>query len=590
MRNYPSSGFSAWDDRRIFLLSSLGTAAFVMLVLRLFFLQVVRGPEMARQADLNRTQILPLLAPRGLVWVRNGSAEEVVLENAPRFSVFYSYDKKAGTGLEKIEVELGARLPGFESVIRRKLIEARKSGKITRVLSNVPTEAALALLERRVFLPGVNVLVEPQRRARYGSMACHLLGYAGEVDESELKRAGNHSVRSGQWIGKSGLEKAFDGFLRGIDGGLQFEVDAAGRHVQVVQRIPSVPGNDLHLTVDRRIQAAAEAGLAASVTGRGAAVAVDPVSGAILAMASSPGYDPSAHLGDYLGDPALPFFNRAIQGVYPPGSIFKIVTAAAGLNRIQWDTRQTFFCTGLFESGNREFGCWSKHGRKDFWGAVAWSCNVYFYNLGRAVGVDAIESLANEFGLGEKSELDIPGESTGLIPGRTWKKSALRQNWFEGDTLNLCIGQGAATVTPLQAAVYFGAVANRGTVWRPYTVDRVTGPDNRVLYKGVARVRHRVDLRETVWDQIHRAVEGVVREGSGRVAFRPDLKIGAKTGTAQNPHGDDHSWFAAFAGRPGEPPGLALAVFVENGGHGSAAAGPIARDMINAFYPSPDRP
>ncbi|MBK8870640.1 MAG: penicillin-binding protein 2 [Elusimicrobia bacterium] len=590
MRNFPSSGFSAWDDRRIFLLSSLGTAAFALLVLRLFFLQVVRGPEMARQADLNRTQILPLLAPRGLVWVRNGSAEEVVLENAPRFSVFYSCDKKAGTGLEKIEAELRARLPGFESVIRRKLNEARKSGKITRVLSNVPTEAALALLERRVFLPGVNVLVEPQRRARYGSLACHVLGYAGEVDESELKRAGNQSVRSGQWIGKSGLEKAFDGFLRGIDGGLQFEVDAAGRHVQVVQRIASVPGNDLHLTLDRRIQSAAEAGLAASVTGRGAAVAVDPVSGAILAMASSPGYDPSAHLGDYLGNPALPFFNRAIQGVYPPGSIFKIVTAAAGLNQIQWDTRQTFFCAGLFELGNREFGCWSKHGRKDFWGAVAWSCNVYFYNLGRAVGVDAIESLAKEFGLGEKSELDIPGESTGLIPGRTWKKSVFRQNWFEGDTLNLCIGQGAATVTPLQAAVYFGAVANRGTVWKPYTVDRVTGPDNRVLYKGVAHVRHRVDLRETVWDNVHRAVEGVAREGSGRVAFRPDLKIGAKTGTAQNPHGDDHAWFAAFAGRPGEPPGLALAVFVENGGHGSAAAGPIARDMINAFYPPPDRP
>lgn len=563
---------------------------FAVLVLRLFFLQVVRGPEMARQADLNRTQILPLLAPRGLVWMRTESGEEVVLENAPRFSVFYSHDKKAGTNLPHVETELKTRLPGFENVIRRKLNEARKSGKITRVLSNVPTEAALALLERRVFLPGVNVLVEPQRRARYGSLACHLLGYAGEVDESELKRAGNQTIRSGQWIGKSGLEKTHDGLLRGIDGGLQFEVDAVGRHVQVVQRIASVPGNDLHLTLDRRIQAAAEAGLAASVTGRGAAVAIDPRSGALLAMASSPGYDPSANLGDYLGDPALPFFNRAIQGVYPPGSIFKIITAAAALEKLNWDTRQTYFCTGLFESGNREFGCWSKHGRKDFWGAVAWSCNVYFYNLGRAVGVDAVESLAHEFGLGEKSGLDISGESTGLIPGRAWKKATLRQNWFEGDTLNLSIGQGATTVTPLQAAVYFAAVANRGTLWRPYAVDRVVTPDNRVLSKTSPQVRRRVELRETVWAQIHRAAEGVAREGSGRVAFRPDLIVGAKTGTAQNPHGDDHSWFAAYAGRPGELPGLALAVFVENGGHGSAAAGPIARDMINAFYPPPGHP
>lgn len=585
----PGTG-ARWDDRRIFFLSTMGTAAFTALVLRLFFLQVVRGPEMARQADLNRTQILPLLAPRGLVWMRNGQTEEVVLENAPRFSVFYSYDKKAEVGLSKVESELRARLPGFEKIIGRKLSEARKSGKITRVLSNVPTESALALLERRMFLPGVNVLVEPQRRARYGSMACHLLGYAGEVDEWELKRSGNQSLRSGQWVGKSGLEKAFDGFLRGVDGGLQFEVDAAGRHVQVVQRIASAPGHDIHLTLDRRIQSAAEAGLAASVSGRGAAVAVDPTSGAILAMASSPGYDPSANLGDYLGDPALPFFNRAIQGVYPPGSIFKIVTAAAALEQIRWDTRQTYFCTGVFESGNREFGCWSKHGRKDFWGAVAWSCNVYFYNVGRALGADPIVSLAKSFGLGEKTGLEIQGESTGLIPDRSWKKSTLRLNWFEGDTLNLCIGQGATTVTPLQAAVYFGAVANRGGVWRPYAVDRVTGPDNRVVYKTSPRLRRRVELRETVWTQIHQAVEGVVREGSGRVAFRPDLKIGAKTGTAQNPHGDDHAWFAAFAGRPGESPGLALAVFVENGGHGSAAAGPIARDMINAFYPPLDRP
>ena len=584
MLNRDASNFNSRDDRRLFVLSALATAGFLTLVLRLFFLQIIQGTDMERQAELNSTQILPLLAPRGLVYARNGTAEETLLENAPRFSLFYTHSPKMGASLAVIARELEERLPRSADIVRRKLMDARKTGKITRILTNIPSSVALALMERRLFLPGVNVLVEPQRRSRFGSLACHVLGYAGEVDEAELRRNRDQSLRPGQWVGKTGLEKAFDGYLRGTDGGLQFEVDAAGRHLQVVRRIPSIPGNDVHLTIDRRLQAAAEAGLGSSVTGRGAAVAVDPKTGAILALASAPGFDPAENLGDYLGDPDLPFFNRAVQGIYPPGSVFKIITSVAAL-RNGWDTRQTFLCTGSYQMGTREFGCWSKHGRKDFFGAVAWSCDVYFYNVGRAVGPDLIEATAKAFGFGEKSGLDLPGESTGVVPGREWKRRTLKQGWFEGDTLNFSIGQGAVAVTPIQAAVFLAAVANNGTVWRPYLVDRVVSSDKRMIFQKIPDARRRVALDESVWATLHRALEGVVREGSGQGVQRADLVIGGKTGTAQNPHGEDHSWFSAYAGRPGEAPGLALAVFVENGGHGSTAAVPIAKAMIDAFYP-----
>ncbi len=584
MINRDASNFSTRDDRRLFVLSTLATAGFVTLVLRLFFLQIVQGPQMERQAEMNSTQVLHLLAPRGLVYAHNGKSEEPILENAPRFSLFYSHNRKAGESLSAIEQELAQRLPESADVVRRKLADARKTGKITRLLTNIPPPVALALMERRIFLPGVNVLVEPQRRARFGSLACHLLGYVGEVDEGELRRGVDQSLRSGQWVGKTGLEKLYDGMLRGTDGGLQFEVDALGRHLQVIRRIPSIPGHDIHLTIDRRLQTVAEAGLAASITGRGAAVAVNPQTGAILALASAPGFDPTKNLGDYLGDPALPFFNRALQGIYPPGSVFKIISSVAALQN-GWDTRQTFFCTGTFQLGNREFGCWSKHGTKDFFGAVAQSCDVYFYNLGRAVGPDLLEATAKAFGLGEKTGLDLPGESTGLIPGRAWKKKSLKQGWFEGDTLNFSIGQGAVTATPLQAAVFLAAVANGGSVWRPYLVDQVVSLEKKIIFHRTPEVRRRVVLDERVWTALHRALEGVVQSGSGRGVYRPDLVIGGKTGTAQNPHGEDHSWFAAYAGRPGEAPGLAVAVFVENGGHGSTAAVPIAKEMIDTFYP-----
>jgi penicillin-binding protein 2 len=580
MLDRDASSFTPRDDRRIFVLSSLATAAFLALALRLFFLQVVRGPEFSRRAERNSTQILPLQAPRGLIYGREGGRDVVLMDNAPRFSLFYAQTDPEGAAA--VESELRRWLPEEAKTLSRKFAEARRSGKMTRLSANIPREAALALMERRIFLPGVNVLVEPRRRGRYGALAAHLLGAVEEASEEDLRREG--TLRSGQMLGKTGVEKFHDAFLRGADGGIQLEMNAAGRHVQVLQRIPYTPGADLYLTLDRGLQAAAEAGLAASPTGRGAAVAVDPRTGEVLALASAPGFDPAETLAPHLLDARLPLFNRALQGAYPPGSIFKIVTAAAGLQG-GWKTRTRYTCAGSLDYGGRSFGCWKKHGRLDFFGAVAWSCNIYFYNVGQAAGAEALEKWAREFGFGARSGIDLPSESAGLMPGPAWKKKAQRQAWVGGDTLNTAIGQGAVVVTPLQAAVFLAAVANRGTVWRPFLVSRAQGPQGRVLFQQGPQARGRVGLSPETWDTLHRALEGVVTGGSGRGVARPDLVIGAKTGTAQNPQGEDHAWFGAYAGKPGEPSSLALVVFVENGGQGSAAAGPVARAMLDAHFP-----
>lgn len=581
-----SKAVSVAIEGRIRVVVAAFSVGFLLLSFRLFQLQVIRGPEMERLAELNRTQVIPRRAARGLVMDRNG---EVLLGNAPNFSLLYSAQSVSPEGHKAIEAELMKWFPGSEGLIRRKLSEARQTGKMTRVVAEVPRPVALALIEKRLTLPGVNVVVEPKRRTRYGTLASHVLGYVDEISPSELERRKDGGYRMGQLVGRMGVERVYENAVRGQDGGLQFEMDAYGRHVQVMRQIPSVPGANLVLTLDRRLQEAAERGLKASPSGRGAAVALDPRTGAVLALASAPDFDPAADLFPYLRDPALPLFNRALQGAYPPGSVFKIVTAAAGLKDANWDIRKTYSCTGVFRLGSKEFGCWSVHGQKDFMGAVAWSCNVYFYNIGLRVGPDPIERLARAFGMGAKTGIDLPSESSGLIPGRGWKREAKNTIWYEGDTVNFSIGQGFVTVTPVQAAVMIAAVANGGQVWQPYVLDRVVDSDGRVVRQQQPQARARVDLPPAIFERLRLAMEGVVTTGTGRGIQRPDLVSGAKSGTAQNPHGKDHAWFAAYSGRPGEPPSLAVAVCIENGGRGSAAAGPVAREMITAAFPPPPR-
>jgi penicillin-binding protein 2 len=538
---------------------------------------------MYRLAEENRTQTIALAAPRGRILDRNG---DVILDNAPRFSLFYSnlsVDQKESL---RVESDLADMFSEDASLIHKRIAQARRTGKMSRLVAGLPREKALGLIERRMILPGVQVLVEPQRRGRYGSMASHVLGYVDEITPKDLRSAQDDRFRAGQFVGRMGVERLYDRFLRGTDGGLQFEMDARGRHLKVLQRLPPVPGNDVVLTLDRVLQAAAERGLDATITGRGAVVAVDPRSGAVLALVSHPSFDPAGDMAALLSDPMLPLFNRAVQGSYPPGSVFKSITAMAALEK-GWNIKRKILCPGVFKLGNKEFKCWKKHGVMDFIGAMSWSCDVYHYVMGLEAGVDALEVLGRDVGLGEKSGIDLTSEAAGNLPGRVWKKKAMREPWFDGDTVNMSIGQGFVTVTPLQAAMLMATISNGGTLWRPRIVDRVMDSSGKEVYRSLPQIRRQWNVPADVAATVRGSLEAVVRGGTGGQAFRPDLIIGGKTGTAQNPHGEDHAWFAAYAGRPGEAASIALVGFVENGGHGAAVALPVVREVLNAAFPVP---
>jgi len=554
--------------------------AFAVLALRLFHLQVIRGSEIAGISEKNRTQIIFFRAPRGHVLDKNG---EILLDNIPSFSIMFSPKMIKKEKMEEVEKELANWLPGFSEKIHKQLTIAWRTKQTVRVLEDVSRSIALGLMERKARLPGVTIITEPKRRSRLGGYAGHLLGYVDEINREELNNLSNEGYRMGQLIGRTGIEKTYDSYLSGTGGGLQFEVDATGRHTRVLHNLESHSGNDIFLTIDKNIQLVAEKALLKTVTKHGAAVAIDPWSGKILAMASVPGYDSGESIVQLLNDPELPLFNRAIQGGYPAGSIFKVIMSLAAIEegKIQPDTE--FKCNGKFRLGNKEFKCWKRHQTQDFWGGVAHSCNVYFFNVGLLLGNETIIRYANALGLGEKTKVDLPFEDGGLIPTQAWiQKENL--TWYEGDTVNLSIGQGYVLLTPIQAAQMIASVANEGTIWQPYVVQRIVGPNGKLIMEKEPGVKKQVSVKPETWGILKKALVGVVEEGTGRGIYRKDLVIAGKTGTAQNPHGEDHAWFVAYAGYPDSPPKIAVAVFVEHGGHGAESALPVARAIVREAF------
>jgi penicillin-binding protein 2 len=267
-----------------------------------------------------------------------------------------------------------------------------------------------------------------------------------------------------------------------------------------------------------------------------------------------------------------------------------VAIAASALRERQWNIHRVVYCPGIFHLGSKDFKCWKVHNNVDFMGAMAWSCDVYFYNMGLKIGPDMLERTGREIGVGQKTGIDLPLENAGILPGREWKKKAIKVPWFDGDTVNYSIGQGFLTMTPLQAADYIATLTNGGTLWKPYVLDKVVDPSGQVVRHTKPQARSRIDMPPEVWKTVRRSMEAVVQTGTGRGIWRPDLVAGGKTGTAQNPHGEDHAWFVCYAGKPGEEAGIVVAVIVEHGGHGATAAVPVARAVVNAFYPLPEKP
>jgi penicillin-binding protein 2 len=555
-------------------------------------LQILSGERLAALSDKNRLRLRPIAAPRGILFDRTGLP---LVDNRPAFTLVV---------VPRDVPDLGAlteRLAGLLAVPESELRD--RLGRVSpdspwpiRLSRGLTLEEVARIEEWRLDLPGVTVEVEPQRAYPGVRFAAHLLGYVREASEQDLGRNG---MRRGDLVGQTGLERLHDEHLRGRDGGEQIEVDAYGRLIRVLDRREPVPGAHMWTTLDRRIQQAAEDALGARA---GAIVVMDPRNGDVLALASHPAYpverfsrplDRETWLS-LVEDPMRPLLNRAVQGIYPPGSLFKIIVAAAGLQSQAITPFDRLSCPRAWMFGGRPYHNWEDHdrGALTLREALQFSCNTFFYQLGLKLGPEKIAQMAEAFGFGRVTDSGLTGERPGLVPSPAWKRATLKDKWHPGDTVSLSIGQGLITVTPLQVARFMAAVANGGTLWKPRLVDRVVTADGRLIRQEAPEIQGRVDVAPVIFEFLHEALGAVVAEGTGKQARVPGVTVGGKTGTAQTHEfrseaerkrrDQDHAWFAGFA--PLEEPQVAIVVFAERAGLGGQVAAPIAREVLKAIF------
>jgi penicillin-binding protein 2 len=575
-------------SRRVLALTVLCATCFVLLIGQLWYLQVLEGARFRDMSEKNRIRVRPVAAPRGILFDRNGLA---LVDNRPAFtlSLIPREMEDRDTVLARLAVMLKIPLAELQDSLTRVPADSLRPVRIRRDLS---LEDVAKVEESKLDLPGVVVEVEPTRVYPTNTFAAHLLGYVREVSDEQMKGG---RYRRGDMIGQTGLERLLDDHLRGRDGGERIEVDALGRPVQLMQREEPRPGAQVITTVDRRVQETAERAMAGKA---GSVVVMDPRSGDILALVSGPAYGLDTFAGNLdrdawarlIKDPAHPLLNRALQAQYPPGSVFKMVVVAAGLQEGTLNPMDRVYCNGAFDYGGRTWKDWKAggHGHLDLRGAIMQSCDIFFYQYGLKVGPDAITRYAKAFGLGASTGIDLASERAGLVPTPAGRKERGRV-WHSGETLNISIGQGALLVTPMQVARLTSAIANGGILWKPRLIQKVERPDGTLAYAETSKMTGQVDLSPVIWAYLRHAMSGVVNEGgTGAAARLPGLEIAGKTGTAQtianskSEKGQDHAWFAAFA--PANDPQVVVVVLVEGGGHGGSVAAPIARQIFQAIF------
>jgi penicillin-binding protein 2 len=577
-------------------------AAFAVLVVRLFYLQVIERQEYSRLSENNSIRLQSIDPPRGMISDRYG---KLLVENRPSFdlSIILKDAKPLSQTLYRVSDFL-------ESTPQELLIKVkRKNG--SQSYQPIPLHQdigrnALAMIEVNKFdLPGIEVNVRPIRHYIQRGLSAHIIGYLSEINPKELKSGAFPDARSGDFVGKFGAEKAFDGFLRGKRGGRQVEVNATGQVVRVLNTVDAHPGHNIYLTIDQQLQEKAEillGGLA------GAVVAMEPSTGEVLVLASSPSFDQNAFVSGLSlkqwrtlqSNPFRSMENKAIQGEYPPASTYKIITAIAGLEEGVIDTSTTFFCPGHYRYGDRVFRCWKKggHGTVNIYRALAESCDVFFYQVGQKLGVDRLAWHAKAAGLGTATGINLDHEANGLIPTAAWKKRRTGVPWQRGETLSVAIGQGYNLVTPLQMAVLTAAVANGGVAYKPLILRSIESAEGKIVFRNEKQVLRKLPTSSNTLDIVKRGLWEVVQSdrGTAKIARIRGINISGKTGTAQvvgrrkgdtsrkierASHHKAHAWFVAYA--PSDNPKIAVSVVVEHGEHGSSGAAPIAREIIKAY-------
>ena len=576
------------------MLAGFALGGFLLIAAGLLRLQVLGHEQYRRLAQENRVRLEVLRAPRGAIYDRHG---ELLADNHPSFNVVFrpmpaeSVTRAAAHLDSTWLLRVSTLVEEDTAQIRERVRFANRSGQTATLRRNAPFPMRAAIEETRAELPGIEVVIEPMRRYKYGKLAAHLLGYAGEITDAELDSLGPQGYRSGNLIGRSGVERSYEQVLRGRDGAEFVVVNAMGKRVSTLVEGPPQPpvaGHDLRLTLDLDIQLALEEAM--SAVGRGAAVAIDPRDGGVLAMVSRPAFDPNEFAAglsfrrwaELSKGGANPLLNRAIQGAYPPGSTFKIVTMLGALRAgVAYPGSRFSPCDGAWEFGGRVFGCWKRsgHGSLDFVGAMQHSCDTYFYQIGPRLGIDALSAAAREFGLGARTGIDLPQERRGLVPDLAFYERRFGVgNMRKGTMLNLAIGQGEILVTPLQLALMAAEVATGGKPTEPHVVGAVMGVEER----SSRPLRAGVQAPSTAWQALRRGLEKVVDEGTGTAARVQGVRIAGKTGTAQNPHGEDHALFVCYA--PADKPEIAMAFVIENSGHGGSIAAPMAGHVLERLY------
>lgn len=581
---------------------------FAVLLGRMVYLQLWRGDYYAKQSDGNRLRQSRILAPRGIIYDSEGKE---LVNNLPGYAVVLQ--KQSSYKPETLQ-RLSNLLQMPVAEINAKIKASENFYEPIMLKNNLDQQMVTKIEEQRRYMPEVMLSVQPIRNYPYHELAVHALGYVGEVSSYEIEQGLFKNITQGSLVGKAGLEKTYDKYLRGEDGAFMEEVDVAGNVVKHYDSVQPVPGKNLKLTLDYQLQKELEeftdkhlaylrnSGIAPGARAA-AVIAIDPRNGAVRAMVSRPGYDPnwfvhgisSKNWNSINNDTNFPMNNKVITGEYPPGSTFKIVTGSAafelkkvGLNEPIFDGGFHPMVPTMGNAGGEVLG-WLT-----FIKALAMSDNVYFYELGYRVGIDNIEKYAHIFGFGERTGIDLEGESKGLVASKKVKREIWNEDWRLGDTFNAAIGQGFNLTTPIQLSVMLSIVANGGTKYQPYLVDSIINSDGSLFEKPKRAAGKHIDVSQQTIDYIRMGMSATTQEGGTASYFAGLPKpIAGKTGTAENSHGRDHGLFVAYG--PVDDPELVVVCIVEQGGFGSVAAGPIVYKAFEEFFqekgymPRPDK-
>lgn len=569
-------------------LTFLAVLVIFILIVRVGWLQIVDGEYYARLADGNRIRIIPSVAPRGTFFDRNG---QLLVTNRPGFAVsILPLSEPNQAVIEKVSKLLNIPVEEIQ-----KKIDAHVSFDPIRIKTDVTPDIVTIIEEQKNEYPGVVIEVQPIRNYILMQEGAHTFGYVSEISDEELERKKSEGYRSGDMIGKFGLEKVYDKEIRGENGGEQVEVDVAGKPVQILGKKDPRPGYDLILTIDKDLQTAAEQAVDSMLTqincNAAAAVVLNPQNGEVLAMVSRPAFDPNlfAHgisekdWNAINTNPYHPMDNKTITGEYPPGSTFKIVTGTAALAAGKVTPYEQIFDSGthwLIPKGNAGG---EALGWLDFRAAMAHSDNVYFYEMGNRLGVDLLGHYAKMFGLGEVTGIDLPYESPGLVASKEYKMKVYEEEWYISETFDAAIGQGFNLVTPLQAAMVMGEIAANGNRFKPHLVKKIVTQDGDLVKEIQPELSGKLDVDPSIIALVQDGLHEVTKSGTARRNFEGfPYEVAGKTGTAENSQGRDHGWFVGYG--PFENPTVCVAVIVENGGYGASSAVPIGRQILEAAF------